>query len=249
MTSFSSIERAFLLFIAILFLSCEKEQMGDCFKGKGDRVLRQRSISGIRRIELHDHIDLKIVIDPNEKVEVRAGKNLLPLIETEKEGELLRIKDRNTCHWVRSYEKHPKVIVRTPSVERLVNRSTGDISLKGTIQGDRFHYSQWNGMGNAELDLDVDTVQLKLHTGAGDLVCSGDCDKVDLYIGGPGFLHLEELTCKKAWAHNKGVGDIHLRVSEELRAKVQSVGSVLFEGKGELMKGIDEGEGRIDRVE
>lgn len=243
----SSLRYLWVLFPLLLLMSCKKEQMGDCLKGKGERTEEKRSITGVRKIELHDHVDLRIVKSSSEGVEVHAGENLIPLIKTRKKGERLTIRDLNTCHWVRSYDKVPKVVVRTKRLLRLENHSTSDISMKGKLQGKRFHYAQWNGMGEVKLRIDVDSLCLEQHTGSANIQCSGRCETADLYLGGHGFMKLRDLSCRKVWAHNAGSGDMELHVTEELGAKVESLGSIFFEGDGELLEAYDEGDGDIER--
>ncbi|MFB6257896.1 MAG: head GIN domain-containing protein [Flavobacteriales bacterium] len=241
--------RSFIILLMVPFLlttACKKEQMGDCLKSRGKTVERSRSIKGVRAIELHDHVELVIEKSANEGVEVRAGKNLIPLIKTKMEEDTLVIRDENTCDWVRSYEPVPKVTVRTKALTHLFNHSTADISCKGSIQGPRFHYAQWNGMGNVELTLHTDTCWLKAHTGSGDLRCHGSSDMAYLYSSGTAFLRLRDLECQKAWATNKGSGNMYLNVQGELKAFVHSLGSIYYHGKPTLTKAVREGEGKIE---
>ncbi len=216
-------------------------------RSKGNRSEEERPITGIRKIELRDHVDLHIVKSKNEGVVVQAGDNLIPSIKTRKEGEHLTIKDENTCDWVRSYDENPKVTVRTQRLLRLENRSTADISMKGKIEGKRFYYEQWNGMGNVELQLHADSLWLKQHTGSADLHCSGSCDMANLFLDGHGFMYLQDLKARKIWAHSAGSGDMKLHVTQELGAKLESMGSIFFKGKGELVHSLDRGEGDIER--
>lgn len=239
----------FKLIIPLFLFACEKDQMGDCLKSSGPRVHQTRDFQGIRVVELNDHVELAIEKSQDEGVEVQAGKKLLPLIETEKRGDSLFIRDRNTCDWVRSYENIPKVTVRTKKLQGLVNRGTADIQIKGSIEAKDFLYTQWNGMGNVNLSLSTDRAELKLHTGAGQLSCNGESNFVYAYSAGFGSLDLENLKAQRAFAWNKGSGDMHLQVQDELRAKLEGLGSIFYEGDGELVDSIDQGDGRIERRE
>ncbi len=235
-----------LILIPMLFFSCKKEQMKDCIKGRGERIEQERPISGIRKIELRDHVRVLIRKSKQERVEVTAGEELLPLIRTKKKGKTLIIKDGNTCDWSRSYQPIPEVTVFTKEVQKLEQRGTAPIRMLDEFELQRFDYGQWDGMGDVELKLDVDTAYLKQHTGSGQLTVHGDCDWTFLFAGSSGFMYLEDFRCKIAKAVNEGTGNMHLHVTQDLAATIEGLGSIFYKGDPVLSKKVNVGEGRVE---
>lgn len=243
------LKRGKLLFILpLLLISCKKEQMRDCIKGKGERSIEERPIKGIRKIELRDHVRVSIRKSKEERVEVHAGKELLSLIRTKKEGKTLIIKDENTCDWSRSYHPIPEVKVFTESLKRLEQRGTAPIRMLDTFRVQRFDYAQWDGMGDVTLRLDADTVYLKQHTGSGHLRVHGNCDWSFLYAGSSGFMYLEDFENRTVKAVSEGTGNLRLKVTEDLAAYIKGLGSIFYKGDPTLSKTVNEGEGAIKEL-
>src|SRR5262245_25022970 len=90
------------LLALVSFSGCQKDQWDDCFTSKGPTITQERCVEGFHTIELEDHIDLVLTEEEDCVVRVRAGQNLLGQIDTEVEGDVLHIRDRNTCNFVRS---------------------------------------------------------------------------------------------------------------------------------------------------
>lgn len=238
----------FLLFLPLLFFSCKKEPMRNCIKGKGERTLEERSISGIRKIELRGHIRVRIEKSKEERVEVTAGRKLLPLIKTKKKGADLIIKDENICDWTRSYEKIPQVKVFTKSIRELEQRGTASVQMLDKFSVQRFDYAQWNGMGDVTLRLNADTVYLKQHTGSGHLTVQGECDWSFLFAGSSGFMYLEGFESRVAKAVSEGTGNVRLTVTENLATWIEGLGSIFYKGSPTLSKRLNEGEGAVTKL-
>ncbi len=236
-----------LLLLPFLFVQCEKEQMGDCFKGKGERVQEEREVSGFSTIVLHDHI--RLILDPGkeEGVTLEAGENLIPLIKTERKGDRLILRNDNTCNWARSYDGVIEARVGFEDLDRLEYRGTAGIRTNGTIRTESFRFDQWKGMGDVALQLECDTAYLKLHTGAGDLSCEGSAEWSYLFGGGKGFMRLENFPTDKVHAVSDASGDIRLNVVEKLWAETRSLGSIFYYGDGELVESERTGSGKVER--
>lgn len=238
-----------LLLLPILFVQCEKEQMGDCFKGKGERVQEERKVSGFSSIVLHDHIRLILEPGKEEGVTLEAGENLIPLIKTERKGERLILRDENTCDWTRSYDELIEARVGFEDLDRLEYRGTAGIKANGTIRTESFRFDQWKGMGNVQLQLECDSAYLKLHTGAGDLSCEGSAEWSYLFGGGKGFMRLESFPTDEVHAVSDASGNIRLKVMEKLWAETRSLGSIFYNGPGELVSKKRKGSGKVERKE
>ncbi len=235
----------------LLFASCDKENRGDCFKAHGKVVTEERNPGSFRAIRVEDHIHLSITEDTLFKVDVRAGKNILPLVRTELNGDTLLITDDNTCSWVRSYDddKDIRVFVHLPELVAIDYRSTADLRITNTLHTRTFRFNQWKGAGECYLSLDVDTSFLNLHTGLGDVICSGTVTMSYLYNSSKGFIHAEDYASRDTWVTNNGTGDIHLHANNTLWAFVNGEGYVYYRGGADIVEKEVTGRGKLEKSE
>jgi hypothetical protein len=69
--------------LGLSFVSCDNENSADCFKKTGDNVVREFSLESFHSIVVIDEMDVYLENGSNQRVEVIAGKNLIPEIHLE----------------------------------------------------------------------------------------------------------------------------------------------------------------------
>ena len=134
-----------LLFLLVA-LACNKQDAPDCFKSAGftNEIGQLRLEHAVfNSVEVRQNIRLHLVQDTINYLLVRAGRNLLPKISTEVQGQNLIIKNDNRCNWVRSYDNVPEVEVHFKELRYLRCFGFGDVTASDTIRGhalDILHY-------------------------------------------------------------------------------------------------------------
>lgn len=235
--------------LPLVLCACQQEQWDDCITSTGPASSEQREVAGFRTIELHDRIDL--VLDPGTvgRVAVSGGRNLLDQVRTEVVAGTLRISNANTCNWVRSFK--PRITVRASSVglERLVLRGTGDVTCADTLRAPFLAVEQWGAQGTARLMLAVNTLEVGLHTGAGDAVLLGRCtDEARLYSGIMAPIDASGLRASRVAVNNSGITDIRCWAEDELHVFIGDAGDVLHRGDPPLLHTDIRGSGRVLRL-
>jgi hypothetical protein len=107
---------ALICFGSSLIVSCEKP--GECIESTGDIVeqdvdLMMSATDSINRIYVEHGIELIVTEGPVVKVTVQTGSNLMENIEVRREGNVVYLKDKTTCNWVREFGM-TKVYITTP---------------------------------------------------------------------------------------------------------------------------------------
>jgi len=225
--------------------SCKKENMGDCLKSTGDITTEERVAGQFHRILLEDDINLIITQDTFCKIEIEAGENLIPLVNTVIEGDTLTITNGNTCNWVRSYKNEINVFVTVKDLRILTYSGSGNITSTNTIKTNNFLVEQKSGSGNIDISIDTDTSDMQYHTGAGDITLSGKSEMSFLYNSSNGFLYCSDLQTTKTFVSNSGTGDIYLNVDSSLIAFIHFVGSIFYKGNPSEIEEVNDGTGKL----
>lgn len=239
----------FLLPLGLLLSGCEKEQLLDCVKGTGSVVKVERAPGWFHAIELRDHVNLRIVPDSVNKVEIRGGENLVGMVRTPVENGRMTIRNDNTCNWTRSYDKELTVIAHTTDLDHLVYKGSADITTTAPIKEADFLFEQRNGSGSIRLKLRTDTARFKVHTGIGDLTCTGRTGMGYVFNNGIGPLDCSSLIAEHLFVDQRGVGPVRGHVTDELRAIIRFKGDVFYKGDPSDISKDRSGEGRLIKLD
>lgn len=123
-----------LFFLSNIILGCKKPEDRKCWKSNGDLNTIVREVnSEIKNIHAYDKIDIRVIEDENKsKIEIEGPENLLNFISTEISSNILTIKDKNNCSFLRKNHKKIKVFIYTNSLTEFHNYGTGDININQT---------------------------------------------------------------------------------------------------------------------
>jgi hypothetical protein len=137
-----------------LFNSCSKEKTFDCIKSTGDIKKEDRYFDNFSKIYVDDNINVILVQSLPGKIIVEAGENLLPKIKSEQDGSSVRIQNKNTCNWVRSYKKAMNIYVGADQVKNIILEGYGTISNGETIKTDTLGITS---LTFGEIDLTIES--------------------------------------------------------------------------------------------
>ena len=215
---------------ALALLGCQRDQWDDCITSSGSERTEERTIAAFTTIELDDRIDLVLETRDVGSVSVEAGSNLIGQVVTEVDNGVLKVRNDMRCHWVRSFK--PRVVVHVPvaGIDRVILRGTGNVSCTDTIVRAFFALEQWGAEGDCALLLNVDVVDIGLHTGAGKATLRGCCATANLYSGIMAPIDASGLDADVVNVNNSSVADFRCRVALKLNVGIHSVGDVYYTG-------------------
>lgn len=109
--------------IIIAFTSCKK----DAIIGNGSKKTELRSISGFSKIEVAGSTDVTVSYGSSFKVEVSAYHNLIGILETKLNGDVLKIGYRSGTNVMND---NSEVFITLPLLEKFSATGNSDVNIK-----------------------------------------------------------------------------------------------------------------------
>ncbi len=233
-----------LVLVLVLHYSCGKK---DCLKSSGERSIETRQLSAFKKIEIYNYFNVYLKSDTANKIEIEAGGNLVPNIETSIIDSVLTIRDLNACGFIKGYnEKNLYISVDTLS-EVLIEDGINLYSID-TLKFQSLKVKFVSDIGYCDLTLDCNSVIFQVWYGTGDYFLRGKTDYLYFDIEYLAFGYACELEAKSAYVYQNSMGDSYVNVSGKLRAFIKDEGNIYYtgnpaevileehSGKGELVK-------------
>jgi hypothetical protein len=237
----------FIIAITLLmsFVSCNKENAPDCFQSAGEYATTERVLENFVSVELNDYIIYELCDTNYYGVIITAPRNLIPDIETEVKDGNLSIHNRNTCNFVRSFKKKITVRICSPNFTDIQNFSTGDIRSVNPIRVRKLIIENRHAAGVQQLELDVDTIDVRTHAGVCDVVLAGSAEAVFLFNQGLGILDARSVNVVDAYVNNSSVNKVFVNSTGYLYSVIYSSGSVYYSGSPSLIHSDIQGQGQL----
>jgi hypothetical protein len=173
-------------------------------RGSGVTVSETRELPPFAAVDLAGVNNVTIGVGGDQRVVVRGGDDVIPLVTTEVESGTLVIAQSESFDTATNLG----VEIVVPALESVLLSGSGTVTVDGH---------------------DLDLLALDL-SGAGMLRGSGNAQRVDVELGGSGNVQLEALAAEEATVTLAGAGNVHVQVSERLDARVSGTGSVFYSG-------------------
>ena len=234
----------FLLLVATVGFSCGKES--SCFKSTGNNTTELRNISNeVTVITLEDKINLVLTQGNVASLTVEGGKNMLPYINTDLNGNELKISSDNKCNFLRDYGKSITVYLSLPSITKVNYTGQGVISSTNTLVVSDFEYESRNGTGSVNLNVIANNISITQHNGPADVTISGSANNLYTYSGENGWLYLNSLRANSVHVNNSGTGDIIVHAVNSLLVELTSIGNIDYYGNPSVTVSMHTGGGQI----
>jgi hypothetical protein len=124
----------YLYFCAVLVavLGCDSENSSDCFQAAGSIIQITVPTEAFTQIQIEGEVTLIVEQGPIQEVKIESGENLLNDVEVVVAGEILIIKDTNSCNFVRDYGITVATVI-TPDLKKILNASSYDVIGRGRL--------------------------------------------------------------------------------------------------------------------
>ena len=203
----------------------------------------ERYLDPFSIVSVSDNVDLVFVPGAVQKIEVEAGKNLIPNITTEVSNYQLTIKNNTDCNWMRSYDKKITVYVTQPYLIEIYNHSYGKVSNTGQLEFDSLKIHNY---GNGELNMNIKCDKLWVDTNfLGDVILSGEATEVDTHCFRLARLDTRNLKCQDFTILSEAEGDHFVYAENSLTGTIKSIGNVHYYGNPVTTNFQDLGEGNF----
>jgi hypothetical protein len=221
---------AFLLIIvALLVNSCIIDGWGNGISGNGHVEEESRDVSGFSGVHVSTGIDV-FISEGSFDVKVEADENLLEVILTELNGNMLVIKTDRVN--IRS-AKSKKVYVTMPKLKELKISSAGDCKGMTPFNCDDLRVSI-SSAGDLKLDVEANRIDINISS-SGDATLTGRTGVLDANLSSAGDLHAFDLIAETVSVDVSSAGDARVYASEEISMNASSAGNIYYKGGAEVV--------------
>ncbi|WP_415222686.1 head GIN domain-containing protein [Psychroserpens sp.] len=222
------------IMFTIVLLSCNGENVPDCFQNAGDVIQRDYDVEVFTEVTVFPRIELILIDAPIQKVTVQTGEYLMEDIEVKVEGGRLKLINNNACNLTREYGI-TKVFVSAPNLTEIRNGSGGNVSSQGVlnysslvlISEDFTEEDVVNTNGNFILEIDCNTLNVFVNN-LSSVFISGEVDNLFLgYYSGDARFEGRLLIAQSVDVFQRSSNDMIINAQQSLTGEIRSTGDVI----------------------
>ena len=213
--------------LAVFISSCSISINGpERVSGSKNVVSEVREVGYFHAIQVSNATTLIVTIGEEFHVEVKADDNIVPLIVTEVEDDVLKI------FVERGYSlrnvKSQKVYVTLPLITSLSASGASNVSFTNPVKGDALSI---RASGASDLKLDVELAFLEVRmSGASDLKITGFAQYTNARLSGASDMKSYEFACDLLDAVLSGASDIKITVNEKISGNLSGASGIKAKG-------------------
>lgn len=210
-------------------------------------------------VEMDGPVDVMLRQGPVARIEVRAEQRMLPKITTVQQGDTLRI---DTHGLVLGSTRPMRVIVTLPGLQKLIQRGSGDASVRGFTgeqielvmngsgdmqMGGQFRQIGAHVHGSGDLQLEAgstDKLALEL-LGSGNASASGTSSVSAFSVSGSGDLDAGELDSDRVTFRGTGSGNSVVHARQSIAVSLRGSGDVAVRGEPRQREVNSSGSGEV----
>ncbi|MGB3776669.1 MAG: head GIN domain-containing protein [Leeuwenhoekiella sp.] len=227
--------RIFFYFLsALLFFSCDSENVSNCVQEAGERVEQEYELASFNSIIVEERLQLILKQGPQQKVVVQTGKNLLGDIEASVTDGILTVYNTNGCNLVRDYNI-TQVIVTSPDIKNVRNASGYEVQSDGVlsynsltlVSEDLEEEDKYHKDGDFRLELAVDSLKI-VANGLSNFFLSGTAQNADIeLLEGDMRVEAQDLAIENLYIFHRGTQKVIINPIQSLRGRVLSTGDLI----------------------
>lgn len=211
--------------------------------GSGVMKTESRDVSGFKGLGLAIPAKVELRQGGTESLSIEAEDNVLPLIETVVENNILKIRWKEKFMSLKT--KTIKIALNVNTLESLSISGSGDVRVD-QLTSSKFTTSI-SGSGDVAIkNLIADTVKVSI-SGSGDFSAGGKVKSLEASIAGSGDLRTGKLEANNVKISIAGSGDALVWAREALAVSVAGSGDVRYYGDPSVSQSVA-GSGSLKRL-
>jgi len=217
------------LIISLFFTSCLN--FGEGIKGNGNVQSEERPVPGeFTVIKVSEGLDVFVTQDNKTSVTVEADENIIDLIRTDIQGDVLTIHLEERVGRAES----KKILVTLPHITRFETSSGAELETNHTITADRI---ELNSSSGSHLKVSVNADEVNCNSSSGSHIkISGTTGIIYTDASSGSHIKANDLKAKKAVSEASSGANITINASEESEANTSSGGNVHNYGSASTSK-------------
>lgn len=179
--------------IVLLFSSCKKANERTCWKSAGEQTTKIIPVTSFEKLELYEHIKYTLIQDSLDFVEIKAGKNLIDLIDISSANSILKIENKNRCNFLGYQKRKVAVEIHLRNLKEIYFKGTDSLVNKGILNLDNLNVEIEDGAGSINFNLNSNSLNFFVPHGWGDFKLRGFTKFFRVDIDGSGYFDTKEL--------------------------------------------------------
>ncbi len=240
-----------LCLILGLFSSCRKDQWNDCVQSTGDDITVSRPLEAFTKLYIGDKYDIVLIQDTTlpEQLTITAGRHIINQINSKIKNNTLTIENKNTCNFVRSYDRKITLEIRVRFLDDIQIYSIANIKSLDTLHFE-LRTVKLKNFGLGDVDLKINAGILDVQTmNSGNIFLEGFANILSCSIEEITVLDARKLLCDDIYIDSHTPLDCFVNPKNKLSVKIFNKGNVFYvseplvkkeltshSGKGQLLK-------------
>ena len=224
---------ALLLGIALLFNSCNGENVPDCFQNAGEPKRKTLDVPEFSKITVFENLNLVLKQGSEHRVEVESGEYLIEGVTAQVEEGRLVLRNDTGCNLVRKYGL-TTVYVTAPNLTE-VRSSTGLlISGDGVLSypslsliAESYNNPETETTdGSFDLDLEAVSVSIVVN-GIAHFKLRGSTENLNITVAaGDSRIEAGELVAQRVNVNHRGSNDVFVNPQQRIGGVIRGYGNV-----------------------
>jgi hypothetical protein len=233
-----------LFFLAALMslgmVSCNK------IVGEGPVVTETRNETGFVGVSISVPADVVYTQASAYKVELKAQRKILDLIESPVVNGELRLRFKRNLN-LRSFDK-VIIYISSPDIYSLLLSGSGKIDVPASVITSRMRLAV-SGSGNIDVDSlrSTDNVESVISGSGGITVRRGSILRQNILVSGSGIVNMEGVVTNNVEADISGSGNVRVNALQNLNARISGSGNLYYRGNPNINSTVS-GSGKLIRL-
>ena len=179
--------------LVLFFSNCKKANERTCWKSAGEETTKIIPVAAFEKLELYEHIKYTLIQDSLDFIEIKAGKNLIDLIEISSENSILKIENLNKCNFLGYQKRKVAVEIHVRNLNEIYFKGTDSLVNKGILNLSNLNVEIEDGAGSIDFNINAESLNFIVPHGWGDFKLKGLTKFFRVDIDGSGYFDTREL--------------------------------------------------------
>ncbi len=216
------------------------------YPAEGDIVINEISIGEVKSLTINDVFDVYVTPDSTNQLIIECGENQAKTIKTLYDSVNLKLTLDNTAKVIATQGYRTiKVYLHTNLLTEIEITEAARVYFTDTMRVQSFLFSQKGDMGDCNLKLIAENIEIKINDCSGKYMLSGNTNYLYIYNRGLATIDATELFATKVQCNQLSNGHCYTSAQKELNWKFYRNCNIYQNGGIEHIKGESYGKGKL----
>ena len=216
------------------------------YPAEGDIVINETLIGEVKSLIINDVFNVYITPDSTNLITIECGENQARTIKILYDSISRKLTLANTAKIIATQGYRPiNVYLHVNSLAEIEITEAARVYFTDTMHVSNFLFSHHGDMGDSDLKLNAENIEIKIYDSGGKYMFSGNANYLYIFNRGLATINATELLAIKVKCNQVSNGHCHLSAQKELRWKIYMNGNIYQNGIIEHIEGESYGKGKL----